>query len=368
MIVISTQCYPPKVGGIEFLMSGLSAELSASGNDVVVFADGAGNKEERKFDTKQPYPVYRYAGIKLWRRRKKAKDIAHYITNHKLKNLTLLTDSWKSLELINQSHFDKILCLVHGTEISSKLSRKKATRIRDALAKSTHIIANSEYTAKRIRPHIDTDGKLRVIYPGINVPKKDTTIIEKVKRLLVDHDPVLITVARLEKRKGHHHVLELIPKLIKQFPKLIYIILGEGSQMSALESTIQSRSLQNHVLFMQTTNEQERNAYISNSDLFIMPGDIVENDVEGFGMAYIEAASFGIPSIACNVGGVNEAVVHNETGLVCPPGDQQQLYSYTLKLLEDSEFREKLGISAQKRSMNFLWPEQIKQYKKLLHS
>ena len=109
MIVISTQCYPPKVGGIEFLMSGLSAELSASGNDVVVFADGAGNKEERKFDTKQPYPVYRYAGIKLWRRRKKAKDIAHYITNHKLKNLTLLTDSWKSLELINQSHFDKIL-------------------------------------------------------------------------------------------------------------------------------------------------------------------------------------------------------------------------------------------------------------------
>ena len=348
-------------------MHGLSSELSASGNELIIFADGKGDKEERTFDAAQPFPVYRYGGFKPWRRKKKAESISRIIASNNQHNLTLITDSWKSLELIDQSQFMNVFCLVHGGEIPLQPPYKKAMRIRKTLAKATHIIANSEYTSSRIRPYINKDGRLHIIHPGINIPKQDIENKNRINQLLVNRSPVLITVARLEKRKGHCRLLRLLPRLIKQFPELIYIIVGEGSRKSALESIINTSSLEKYVLFA-GTQEEERNAYLSNSDIFVMPGGVVENDVEGFGMAYIEAACFGVPSIACDIGGVGEAVLNGETGLICPPGDQQQLYANILKLLEDNKFRRRLGINAQIRSGYFLWPQQIEKYRKLLNA
>ncbi|MCK5667982.1 MAG: glycosyltransferase family 4 protein, partial [Gammaproteobacteria bacterium] len=96
MIVIATQCYPPRFGGIENLLYGISTALFSRGHKIIVFADSHCKAEELAFDSKQGFVVKRYSGMKFLRRRKKARDINLFIQNNK--PLGVICDSWKSLE------------------------------------------------------------------------------------------------------------------------------------------------------------------------------------------------------------------------------------------------------------------------------
>ena len=89
--------------------------------------------------------------------------------------------------------------------------------------------------------------------------------------------------------------------------------------------------------------------------------ETLNRSIEGFGIAYLEAAFFGIPSIASNVGGSPEAVINDSTGLIIDNLDQ--LYPAIRSLLMDKEKRKKLGKSAQYRSINnFTWNKVTKKY------
>lgn len=365
MIVIATQCYPPRVGGIESLLYGISAALFSRGQQIIVFADSHGDAQEFAFDSKQGFVVKRYAGIKFLRRRKKARDISLFIQQNK--PLAIICDSWKSLELLRSEAVPAVLCLAHGTELPVQCSRAKVKRIEASLTKATAVIANSHYTASRTKPFLANPAQLHVINPGINMPAvADKKTRHSITSRLNQHSPILISVARLQKRKGHSKVMQLLPKLLCLYPNLLYVVIGEGPEQTALQKLVQTLKLEHHVLFAGPANEPETSAYLDLSHLFLMPGSTDGNDVEGFGIAYIEAAYHGIPAIAGRSGGAAEAVIDGQTGLLCRADDEQAFFAAVCRLLGDQGLLKRMGKHAQQRAQTLLWKNVISDYEKLL--
>ena len=93
----------------------------------------------------------------------------------------------------------------------------------------------------------------------------------------------------------------------------------------------------------------------------IMPtiDESINRSIEGFGISYIEAALFEIPSIASNVGGTSEAVIHNKTGIIL--NNINELEQHLKELLINNQLRIKLGNTAKQRAINELQWDKIKE-------
>ena len=96
-----------------------------------------------------------------------------------------------------------------------------------------------------------------------------------------------------------------------------------------------------------------------------MPSVIHKKSVEGFGIAFIEAAQYGVASIGGKDGGDADAIIHEETGLICDGNNLNDVYSSIDRLLKNKKYLE-LGNKAKKNSENFYWPNIIEKYKKIL--
>ena len=96
-------------------------------------------------------------------------------------------------------------------------NRKRKERIISTLKKVSTIAANSNFTANIVKQLIEHQSQIKVVYPGAN----DLRSIESDNFLKIEGDPVLLTLSRLEKRKGHVYILGAIAKLKKELPRII---------------------------------------------------------------------------------------------------------------------------------------------------
>ena len=364
MIVILTQCFPSRVGGIENLMFNLSYFLSKN-NKVIILADRHSVIKDAVFDNKfkNNFFVRRFGGIKYFRKRNKVKELEKIISFQNVK--VIISDSWKSLEMpINKLQIKRppSICLVHGNEIIIK-NKKHHKRLINTFKNVDRIVCNSVYTKNllnKVRPELN---KIEIIYPGVS----SFDNIEEEKINLIDGEPTLLTLARLEKRKGHKNILYTISKLKKQYSNIRYIVAGDGEERSNLELLVNELKITNNVIFIRSLNDGQKKYIFKKTDLMIMPTTDETNrqSIEGFGIAYIEAATFGIPSIASNIGGSKEAVIHNETGLVLE--NINDLESSIRELIENKNKRKLFGQNAKKRALNELnWNSQVQKYLNLI--
>ena len=163
--------------------------------------------------------------------------------------------------------------------------------------------------------------------------------------------------------KGHKAVLKAVKELTSEFPKIQYIITGEGPEKSHLQKLIKKYSLKSNVFFTGLVNDSKKKYLFEHVDLMVMPtlDEREKRSIEGFGIAYLEAAFLGIPSIASDVGGTKEAVLHNKTGIIINNIDD--IYQSIHSLLINPNQRTQLGKSAQKRALeDFNWDIVTKKY------
>jgi phosphatidylinositol alpha-1,6-mannosyltransferase len=90
-------------------------------------------------------------------------------------------------------------------------------------------------------------------------------------------------------------------------------------------------------------------------DLFALTSRSLPESVEGFGIVYLEAAAFGRPLLAYETGGVSEAVLDGETGLLAPEGDVEALSRALARLMEDATLRQRLGDAGRVFARKFSW-------------
>jgi len=365
MFLIVTRSFPPEVGGMQILMGGLSENLVNHG-PVKVFVYEYENS--KVYDSKSQTNIERVKGIKLFRKYRKASLANDFIeSNSNIR--AIITDHWKSLELLKKEYLEKTktFCLIHSKEINHSKNSLLNKRLIQSTNKADFIIANSNFT-KDLAVSVGIDSsKLHVIFPGIQKPKQiqNRSKIE-AENIYGDSFPRIITVARLDKRKGHDKILMTIKNLKAKFPKIKYISIGTGEEENNLVSLTKELSLNNEVCFLKKIDENLKLALISLSNLYLMPTRIVKKSVEGFGISFMEAASYGVPSIGGKDGGASDAIHHNKTGLICDGNDLNSIYNSTLSILQNEKFVE-FGKNAKNLSEKFHWDKIVKNYLNLIN-
>ena len=204
--------------------------------------------------------------------------------------------------------------------------------------------------------------KIHIINPGCDEPieiKNDLQV--KTNEIYKDSFPKILTIARLEKRKNHQSILMCIKNLSEKFPKIKYISIGDGDEKDKLISLSKELKIEKNVSFIYNIDQKLKAAFIKNSNLFLMPSIISKKSVEGFGISFIEAASYGIGSIGGTDGGERDAIVDGKTGLICNGNDINSIHENILKFFEDDNYKT-FGSNAFKFSKNFNWKNIVKKY------
>ena len=360
MYLIVSRSYPPELGGMQSLMWGLSRELSKNFM-IKVFADHIeGHKE---FDEQASFSIERVGGIKLLRKYRKAQLINEFIKENKIEGI--IADHWKSLELIKTSK--KKYCLIHSKEINHPKGSSQNKRVIDVLNNVEKVIANSEYTKNLAIENGVNENKIIVINPGIDPVKKiDKKTLDKVASLLKVKTPRLITVSRFDKRKNHEKVIMALRNLKQIYPNIVYICVGYGEEEDNIKKLVKELDLEAQVMFFKDISNDLKNALVAKSDIFVMPSIIYKKSVEGFGIAYVEAAQYGIPSLGGKDGGAADAIDHEKTGLICDGNNLDDIYSSINTMLENKKYLD-YGKNAKEFVHKFQWSKIIEDYKKILN-
>ena len=360
MYLIVTRTFPPEVGGMQNLMWGLARSLSKI-NLIKVIADYKEGHEE--FDNSVSFSIERVKGIKILRKYRKSYLINEYL-NKNPKIQCVIADHWKSLELIKTKN--KKICLIHSKEINHKKGSRINKKILEVLNNVDHVVANSNFTKKlAIDLGID-EQRIIVINPGVDpvteIPKKD---LNKAEEILYGKKQRLITVSRFEKRKNHEKVIMAIRNLKEIYPDIIYTCIGRGDDENLKKLVIELK-LEEQIVFLRDIPNDLKNALVAKSNVFIMPSIIYKKSVEGFGIAFVEAAQYGIPSIGGKDGGAADAIIHDKTGIIVDGNNLDDIYSGIVDLLSENKFIE-FGKAAKENSANFDWDKIIQKYLKILN-
>ena len=360
MYLIITRSFPPEVGGMQNLMWGLTKELSKS-YMLKVFAD---HQEDHKvFDEQVSFSVERVGGIKLFRKYRKAQLINEFIKENKIDGV--IADHWKSLELIKTNK--KKICLIHSKEINHEKRTSLNKRVLNVLNNTDLVVANSKFTKNlAIECGVD-ENRIIVINPGIDpVQELNKKSLIKVDSLLKHKSPRLITVSRYDKRKNHEKVIMALRNLKQVYPDIVYICIGYGDEEENIKKLVKELNLEEQVMFFKDISNELKNSLLAKSNIFIMPSIIHKKSVEGFGIAYVEAAQYGIPSIGGLDGGAADAIDHEKTGLICDGNNLDAVYSSINSMLENKKYLE-YGKAAKENSVKFKWDIIIEEYKKILN-
>jgi len=358
MYLIVTRSFPPEIGGMQSLMWGLTKEMSKNFM-VKVFADY--HDEHKEFDYKVNFSIERVRGIKFLRKIRKAQLINEFLKENNVDGV--IADHWKSLELIKTTK--KKYCLIHGKEINHPKGSSQNKRIIKILNNVEKVIANSEFTKNlAISNGVDQD-KLIVINPGIEPVKElNKKSLDQVESLLKIKTPRLITVSRFDKRKNHEKIIMALRNLKQIYPDIVYICIGYGDELENIKNLVKELNLSSQVMFFKDITEELRNALIAKSNIFVMPSIIHKTSVEGFGIAYIEAAQYGVPSLGGKDGGASDAIQHDKTGLICDGNNLDDIYSSLNSMIENKKYYN-LGKNAKEFSNKFYWSNKIEEYKKI---
>ncbi len=360
MYLIVTRTFPPELGGMQSLMWGLSRELSKNFM-IKVFADYTeGHKD---FDNQASFSIERVGGIKLLRKYRKAQLINEFIRDNKIEGI--IADHWKSLELIKSSK--KKYCLIHSKEINHPKGSSLNKRVLNVLNNVEKVIANSQFTKNLATECGVNENNIIVINPGIDPAKElQKKNINKVESLLKVKTPRLITVSRFDKRKNHEKVIMALRNLKQIYPDIVYICIGHGEEEENIKNLVKELDLEGQVMFFKDITIDLKIALIAKSNVFVMPSIIHKRSVEGFGIAYVEAAQYGIPSIGGKDGGAADAIEHEKTGLICDGNNLDDVYSSINSILENKKYLE-YGKNAKEFVTKFEWTKIIEDYKEILN-
>ncbi len=210
--------------------------------------------------------------------------------------------------------------------------------------------------------------ELRTIYPPIDLLALRLTPSQRAARERLGLPPAKIVigiVARLQRWKGVHVLLEAARELVRKFDGLQFIVVGgvhalEADYAEQLELHVRELGLTSHVLLA---------GHQSNPSEWLSAMDIVVSASLGepFGMVIVEAMALGKPVIATRLAGPLEIVTDGVDGLLVAPGSVPELGAALTRLIDDPRLRERLGAAARARANRYDLPRFVAEVTQSLH-
>jgi phosphatidylinositol alpha-1,6-mannosyltransferase len=248
----------------------------------------------------------------------------------------------------------------HGEEITmAQTSREFRWVMRRVYARASRAIANSRNTARLLELAGMPASRIEVIHPGVDgerfSPAVDGSLLRA--RFAPAGQLLLLSVGRLQRRKGHDLTIEALARCRTRLPPFHYLIVGDGHERQSLEALALARGLIDVVSFTGSVPADELPSYFAAGDIFVHPNRIVDSaDFEGFGMVFLEAAATEKPVIGGATGGVVEAVVDGTTGLLVGGTDPDELALAIERLARSPDLRQQLGRAGRARVLtDFTW-------------
>ncbi|OGW48173.1 MAG: hypothetical protein A2Y66_02390 [Nitrospirae bacterium RBG_13_41_22] len=359
-VLMLTQDFPPADGGIAIFVQHVCQELRRNNMHVEVLAQDV--ERAAAFDAGQSHAIHRYSG------RNRLSSLAPIVSTmfHALRGhadvlflghmlSTYGLGAWLLWRFLRVPY----VILVHGFDLveywrQSRLDNFASTLV---LQDAALIFANSEYTKGVILEKVrDTKGQVVVINPGVDPdmfkPGLETSAIKQ--QYGIGDDRVILTVSRLVPKKNHDNVLRALPEVLQRIPNLKYLIIGEGSEKTRLESMARQLGIQERVIFTGFVEHTALPPYYCLCDVFIMPSCVADGNLESFGIVFAEASACGKPVIGSKTGGISDAVVNGVTGLLVEPDDTKEIAQALSRLLTDEQLALTLGKNGRARVENEL--------------
>ena len=228
----------------------------------------------------------------------------------------------------------------------SKIERKSAKN-------ATLIVTVSKYSSEKAVQFYDVDkAKIRIVPNAVDTQRfKPSEGCETIKRQIgIDNKFCVLFVGRLIPRKGLLFLIEAARQVVKEFSETMFVVVGNGPLKNTLRAYLEKINLSGNFVFLGDVNESVLPAVYNCADVFALP-----SIQEGQGIALLEAQATAKPVVAFDVGGVHEAMLDKETGLLVKP-DSRKLADSILKLLANRSLREKMGSKGRAFvSDNFSW-------------
>lgn len=350
--------FPPQPGGIGNHAYNLAKGLQANGFQVKLVCDkrSKSGEEESEFDENLSFEVVRIP-------RKKIilfsylKRISTAFSLTKKADIILCSGKFSLWLGAFLSFFfrRKFIAVIHGSEVN--LPNRVLRKFTDcSLQRYDTIIAVSNYTKASVS-HLNLKN-IEVVPNGFDIA------IPSPPRNKKEPVPVLMTVGNVTQRKGQHNVINALPGILKQYPDLKYHIVGIPTEKDKLERLALHLGVENAVVFFGKVSEEEKIELLQQADVFVMLSETTHaGDVEGFGIAILEANALGIPAIGSLGCGIEDAIKDGISGKLINNKDPKQFAEALGEILNNYEAYSQ---RAKNWSQDFAWEKVMDMYLAIL--
>ncbi|WP_223033970.1 glycosyltransferase family 4 protein [Hanstruepera marina] len=362
-ILIITSEFPPLPGGIGNHAYNLALQLQHSGYEVTLMADQRDPNPEVEvaFDDKLPFKVHRIA-IKNKRifMYVKRLQLARQLLKHQ--DVVIVSGKFSLWlgGLVKSLYQIPWLAVIHGSEVNFAQPLLKNS-INRALKRMDHIIAVSQYT-KSLVAHLPLRA-VTVIPNGFNPTdwKQAMGGNEPLKG-----NPSLLTVGNVTERKGQLQVIKQLPAVLAQYPEAHYHCVGFPTEKNSVINAAKQLGVVDKLTFHGHVSHEALERFYKGTDCFVMLSTETQSgDVEGFGIAILEANYFGLPAIGTRGFGITDAIVDGETGRLIDTQNDQALVKALQGILEQRKFYQK---SARLWAEQHDWKKVVKDYIKVIEA
>jgi len=366
--LLVSELFPPAVGGSAVLFDGIYSRLR--GADVFVLTDGPATgrpapPERRGTVTvmKRPLATRRWGVMDpkgLWQHVRLAAQLRRLTARRRsVVHCARALPEGVAAMLAQSFGGPPYVCWAHGEDIASALTSRELTWLaRRVYLGATAALANSRNTAAMLAALGVPPSKILVVYPAVDAdrfhPGVDGSHVRQ--RYAGCDDVMLLSVGRLQRRKGHDVAIRAIASLREELPNVRYVIAGDGEERARLERLAIDEGVQDRVFFAGTIADDDLPAYYAACDVFLLPNRVDDGDIEGFGIVFLEAAASGKPAIGGDSGGVPEAVERDVTGLLVDGASVDAVTAAVRHLATSRPCRERLGRAGRARAQrSFSW-------------
>ena len=370
-VAIITGHFPPcKGGGIAEWALGIARELPKIGYQTSVYATNRKDRDLTVHKDESFSCVTMYG--RNWHEFHKWYSMYYMwkILNKNPETIFIAT-TWgmaKSYSYLKKKYpQSKMIVVAHGLEVTRLKEGKELTSFKNVVNDSDLILCVSKYTKNEIIDRVDgiETNHIKFLPNGVDInrffPVENTSgFLNRYN--IPENSNIILTLARIIRRKGHDTVIKCLPSLIKKFPNIQYVIAGphrkKDTYLDELKLLAKELSVENHIVFVDYIPDGDLNEIYSRSQVYVMVSRTYNDigDSEGFGITFLEANACGCPVIGSTEGGIPDAVENNKNGLLVPADDIKSLTKAIEKFLEDQIFRRKIIDQGIERVNNdFTW-------------
>ena len=228
--------------------------------------------------------------------------------------------------------------------------------MRTILANAARVVTISEFTKRKLLELGVDEGRIYMLYPTVNLSRLENSSEgdpdELRRRYGIEGKKVIMTIARHVERKGQDMVIRAMPRVLERHPEAVYVIGGRGMMESRLKALARELGVEENVRFVGLVSDDEISLHYRMCDIFIMASRRIGNDVEGFGIVFLEAGYWQKPVVGGRSGGVEDAVVNGRTGILVDPESPGQIADALIRLLDDEALAHSLGTAGRQRVLD----------------